>query len=83
MDRNPNIELSVQYIVYLSEDFFRNKHEDWDHLKLDDKIFIRKRTKDTIDAILSGKKIDTTGVKDKNDNWLQGIEVQRLKPNFL
>lgn len=78
-------QLSIKYMVYISEEYFlRTYGNDWEKFTVDKKQELRKALADSIDEHLSGndkagKSIQTTVFKDREGKWIKGIEVVPLK----
>ena len=72
-------------MVYISDEYFiRTYKGEWEKYTLEKKNEIRKQLTDDIDAHLSGNKnagksIQSTVFKDRDGNWVKGIEVVPLK----
>lgn len=78
-------QLNIKYMVYISDEYFvRTYKGEWEKFTTDRKNEIRKQLTDDIDAHLSGNKnagksIQSTVFKDREGNWVKGIEVVPLK----
>ncbi len=78
-------QLNIKYMVYISDEYFvRTYKGEWEKFTTDKKNEIRKQLTDDIDAHLSGNKnagksIQSTVFKDREGNWVKGIEVVPLK----
>ena len=78
-------QLNVKYMVYISEEYFlRTYLNEWENFTPERKQEIRKGLTTSIDEHLAGNKnagksIQSTVFKDKDNQWVKGIEVQPLK----
>jgi hypothetical protein len=87
-------QLHFKYIIYVAEDYFENRYKgDWDEFTPEQREEKRKEMSNDINSHLTGNKaggrsLKSPVYKDKNDQWVKGIEVipidDRLKDgNFL
>ncbi|MCT8340500.1 hypothetical protein MG296_10580 [Flavobacteriaceae bacterium TK19130] len=78
-------QLNIKYMVYISEEYFlRTYGDEWQKFKSDKKKEIREQLTDAIDKHLSGnenagKSLQVTVFKDRDNNWVKGIEVVPLE----
>jgi hypothetical protein len=78
-------QLNVKYMVYISEEYFlRTYLNEWEKYTPEKKKEIRTALTDAIDSHLAGNKnagksIQSTVFKDRDGNWVKGIEVVPLK----